>query len=109
MQDGLHWILQARARNTILYDCIAAILFFYSERIQHRSTTVVWLMGVQGCNPLPWQVNAKTEPHPVYISVFGTFLVFSKLLFFALFGRFWTVVFRWFRVIEIHIPINFRF
>jgi len=36
-----------------LYDCIPVILFLYSERIQHRSTTVVGLMGVQGCKPSP--------------------------------------------------------
>jgi len=37
----IHWILQARATNTILYDCIPVILYFYSEGIQHKSTTVV--------------------------------------------------------------------
>jgi len=36
----------------------------------------------------------KLSSHFCYISIVITFLVFSKLLFFALFGRFWTVVFR---------------
>jgi len=40
MQDTVHWILQAQATNMILYDCIPVILFLYSERIQHRSTTM---------------------------------------------------------------------
>jgi len=44
-------IIQARATNTILYDCISITLFLYSERMQHTSTTVVWLTGVQGCEP----------------------------------------------------------
>ena len=59
----IHWILQAWATNTILYDCmyITVLLFLYNERIQNRSTTVVWLTGVQGGEPSPWQVNEKTE------------------------------------------------
>ena len=61
MQDTLN-ILQARATNTILNVSIPIILFLYSERIQHRSTTVVRLTGFQGSEPSPWQVNAKTEP-----------------------------------------------
>ena len=48
----IHWIFQARAANAILHDCSpwkAVILFWHSERIQHRSTTVTWLTWVQGC------------------------------------------------------------
>jgi len=58
MQD--RWILQARATNAILYDCIRVILFLYGERIQHRSTTEVWPTGVQGCEP-PWQDKCKNR------------------------------------------------
>jgi len=61
----IHWTLQARAPNTILYDCIYRL--FYSCTVKEystgaRSTTAVWLTGAQGCEPSPWQVNAKTEP-----------------------------------------------
>jgi len=52
MQDTLN-ILQARATNTILNVSIPIILFLYSERIQHRSTTVVRLTGFQGSEPSP--------------------------------------------------------
>jgi len=47
-----------------------------------------------------------------YILILSTLLVFSKLLFFAFFGSFSTVVFRWyfeFYYIEIHIRIHFHF
>ena len=44
-----------------LYDYIPVILFLYSERIQHRFTTVVWLTGVQRCEPPPW-LNANWAP-----------------------------------------------
>ena len=65
----IHWILLARATNTILYDCTPVILFLYSERIQHRSTTMVWLTGEQGCEPLPWQ--AKCKNWAPFCSYFG--------------------------------------
>jgi len=111
MQDTVHWLLQAWATNTILYDCIPVILVLCSKRIQHRSTTVVWLREVQGCKPPPWKVNAKLSPHSGYISVFSTFLVFSKLLFFVFFGSFWLLLSGdfGFQYMEIHIPINFHF
>ena len=53
--------------------------------------------GVQrykGANLPPDKINAKTEPPFAYISIFSTFLVYSKLLFFAFFESFWTVIFR---------------
>jgi len=82
MQD--RWILQARATNAILYDCIRVILFLYGERIQQRCDR----RGYKGAN-LPDKINAKTELPFAYISIFSTFLVFSKL-FFACFESFWT-------------------
>ena len=53
----------------------------------------------KGANLPPDKINAKTEPPFTYISIFSTFLVFSKLLFFAFFESFWTVIFRWFLVL----------
>ena len=76
----IHWILQVRATNTIVY----GLLFSYSERIQHRSTTAVWpcdWRGFKGANLPPDKINAKTEPYFADISVFTTFLVFRKLFF----------------------------
>jgi len=65
----IHWILQPRVTNTILYDCIPVILFLYSERIQHGSTTEVWLTGVQGYLPTD-KLNAKTEsPFCLYFGI----------------------------------------
>jgi len=46
----------------------------------------------------------KPSPHFVYISVFSSFLVFSKLLFSAFFGSFWTAIFRRFRVLVYRNP-----
>jgi len=42
----IHWRLQSRDTNTILCDCIPVILYLFSERIRHRSWTVVWLTGI---------------------------------------------------------------
>jgi len=80
----------------------------YSILVQWKNTTQVYNSGVtdgvQGWEPLPWQVNAKTDPP--FCLYFGIqyFLVFSKLLFFAFFGSFWTVVFRWFRALVYRNP-----
>jgi len=68
---------------------------------------------VKGANFSPDKLNKKLSPHFVCISVFGTFLVFSKLLFFSFFGSFWTVIFRWFWVLVYKNPhpntLSFRF
>jgi len=94
----IHWILQVRATNAILYDCIRVILFLCRERIQHRSTTVVWLTGVQGCKPPPWQNKCKKWA-PILLIFWYSVLWFSISCFFAFVGSFWTVVFLWFRVL----------
>jgi len=39
----IHWVLQAWATNTILYDCIPVIILLCSKRNQRRHATVVWL------------------------------------------------------------------
>jgi len=51
MQDTLD--VTGACYEYILYDCIPVILYLYNERIQHRSTTVVWVTGVQKCKPPP--------------------------------------------------------
>jgi len=51
MRDTLD--VTGAATNTIWYDCIPVILYLYSKRVQHRSTTMVWLAGVQRCKPPP--------------------------------------------------------
>ena len=89
----IHWILQARATNTISHDCIPVILFLYSERIQHRSTTVVGLTGVQGCEPPPWQDDCKNWAPILLIFRYSVLFWFSvSCCFFALFGSFWTAI-----------------
>jgi len=73
----MHGILPARDTNAILYDCIPVIIFFCSERIQHRPATVAWLMGYRA-RTSPWQAKRKNWAPFSYISVFSTLLVFSK-------------------------------
>jgi len=59
----IHWILQARATNAILYDFIRVILLLYIERIQHRSIQQ-WCdwREFKGANLPPDKINAETEP-----------------------------------------------
>ena len=85
----IHWILQARATNAISYDFIRVMLFLYIERIQHRSIQQ-WCdwREFKGANLPPDKINAETEPHFAYISVFSTFLVFTNLLWFCVFRKF---------------------
>jgi len=95
----IHWILQARATNTILNGCIPVILFLYSERIQHRSKTKVWLTGVQGCEPLSWQAKYKNGFLILFIFRYSVPCWFSEsYCFLGVFGNFWTVIFWWFWV-----------
>jgi len=110
----IHWILQARATNTILYDCVPVILFLYSERIQHRSKTVVWVTGVQGCEPPPWQNKCKNWTPILVIFRYSVLFWFSVIRCdFAFFESSWTVILQWFQAsvqyIEIHIRLHFNF
>jgi len=89
---------------------------FYTCMVKGYSTGLQqWCdwRGYKGANLPPSKINKNLSPYFVYISVCSiVFLVLSKLLFYAFFGSFWTVVvFGWFRVlvqyIEIHIRIHF--
>ena len=44
---------------TWLYILETGYSILYSERIQHKSTTTVWLTRIQGCKPPPWQAKCK--------------------------------------------------
>ena len=57
--------------------------------------------GYKGAKIPSNKVNKKLSPYFIYISVCSIlFLVFSKLLFYAFYGSFWTVVvFGWLRVL----------
>ena len=59
----IHWILQARATNAILYDFIRVIPLLYMERIQHRSIQQ-WCdwREFKGANLPSDKINAETEP-----------------------------------------------
>ena len=89
---GQNWrktnrILQVRATNTILHDCIplkSAVLFLYSERIYN---TEVYNSDLTDGGARVWtsplaKLNVKPSPHLAYISVFSILLVFSRLLLF---------------------------
>ena len=53
------------------------------------STPVAWLTEDRGGGSPPWQAKCKKSgPRLAYISVFNIFLVFSRLLFFAVCGTF---------------------
>jgi len=75
-----------RAGCAPVYDCMPVILFLYSERIQHRPTTVVWLTWIQGCEPPPGQAECKTWTTILFIfrhSVFFRFYVSCCFLRFS--------------------------
>jgi len=93
---------------------IIVYLLFYTCIVKAYNTGLQqWCdwRGYNGANLPPNKLNEKImPPFYLYFGVQYTFLVFSKLLFYAFFGSFWTVIFGWFRVsiqhIEIHIRIN---
>ena len=84
----IHWIVGAGYECNFIW-FLRVILFLYIERIQHRPTQQ-WCdwWEFKGANLPPDKINAETEPHFAYISVFSTFLVFSNLLWFCVFQKF---------------------
>jgi len=89
----------------------AAILFLYSERIQHRPTTVAYLTVVQECESAPCLTKFNESGlHLAYISVFNIPLVFSRLHFLAFFGCFFDTFPMISGIsIKVHIRIHFNF
>jgi len=81
-------------------------------------TTQVYSIGVTDrgtrvrTSPLTNQMKKIEPPFYLYFGMQFTFLVFSKLLLYAVVGSFWTVVFGWFpdlvQYIEIKIRIHFH-
>jgi len=85
MQDTLH--NTGAGTNTILYDYIPVIVCSCTVKGCNTGLQqLVWLTGVQGCEPPLDKLNAKTE-----LPIFLYFL--SQVLFFVFFGSFWTVFF----------------
>jgi len=97
-----------RRRLRIQFYMIVYRLFYSCTVKGYNTGPKQWCdwRGYKGANLPHDKINAKTEsPFCLYFGmhytllVCYTFLVFSKLLLFAFFGSFWTVVFRWFRVL----------
>jgi len=67
-----------------------SILLHYSERIQHRSTTMVWLTGVQGYEPLTWQDKCKNWAPILLIFRYSVLFWFSVSCFLEVFRLFFS-------------------
>jgi len=100
---NIDWILQARATNAffIWFYTGYSILVHWKDTTQ-VCTTVVWLTGVQGCEPPPWQDKCRNwDPFCLYFGIRVLFWFLVICCDFAFFASSWTVILQWFWVLSI--------
>ena len=106
----IHRMFQARPTNTILHNLLyrlpwkPAILYLCSERMQHRSTTAVYMTGRKGTNLPLAKLNVKTGPTCSLYFCFQYSFGFQKIVVFRVFRKFFWTVFQWFRVLVCKSP-----